>query len=435
MQRTLTWSTRVAVVTLLSAVSLVAAAVSAQAHASLLSSSPGDGAMMAQPPDAVVLRFDEAVDVRSTAVRVFSGSGSTIRLGSAQAVGNATSATEVRLALPTLADDQYLVRWSTTTSDDFHPVSGSFAFSVGVPLQPGFAASQASGPPLGTGIEALLRLVGLLGLAGAVGGGVLLARLSTVLPAGDRAASRLRTWTRRSAVLGSTGVAALGLVLLARAGNLPSGHVLVAWLAAVAGLLSAALMIGRRDPEPGPLRLPTAAWVGLTAAAWGVAALGHGAARPSAGLPGSLVATTHVLATSAWLGGAVLLSALVVPAVRRGESVWARTALAGFARVAVPAFTVSVVTGLLLAAALTRRSGRSRGAPTAGCSWSSWSSSGVPRPPSRCADLPGRPPRPRQASSSVASPGRRVLAARCGRAAGGGPGHRVLPERTSVGPG
>lgn len=151
MPRTLTWSLRVVVVILLAGTSVAAAAVSAQAHASLLSSSPGDGAMMAQPPDAVVLRFDEPVDVHGTAVRVFSASGETIRLGAAEAVGDPTAAaaTEVRVTLPTLVDDQYLVRWATTTSGDFHPVSGSFVFSVGVPLQPGFASSQGSGPPWG----------------------------------------------------------------------------------------------------------------------------------------------------------------------------------------------------------------------------------------------------------------------------------------------
>ena len=291
MQRTLTWAARAAVVGLLASSAIVAAAASAEAHASLLSSTPGDGAMMAQSPDAVVLRFDEPVDVGATAVRVYSGSGETVRVGRARADGNpSAAATEVQVVLPALPDDQYLARWDTTTSDDFHPVSGSFAFSVGVPLQPGFASSQGSGPPVGTAIEALLRMVGLLGLAGAVGGGVLLARLGHRLPAGDPALPRLVGWVRRSAALGSLALVALGLGLVARG----SQSSVRARRGGLARCDRPALYLAPcRCPRPRRTVAEVAptAWLGLCAAAWGVAALGHGGGRPAGGVPGSIVAT------------------------------------------------------------------------------------------------------------------------------------------------
>ncbi len=216
MQRTLRWSLRVLLVTWLAGCALLAAGGSAEAHAALVSSSPGDGAMIAEPPDAVVLRFDEPVDVRATAVRILSGSGETIR----QQLGRGGDGRPVvrrsnrSTAEPPSTGRRSIPRqWSTTTADDFHPVSGAFVFSVGVSLQPGFMATQASGPAWGTGIETALRLVGLLGLAGAVGGSVLLVRLSGVRSDGVGAMHRLRRWTRRSAAFGATSVAGLGLVL------------------------------------------------------------------------------------------------------------------------------------------------------------------------------------------------------------------------------
>ena len=110
-QRTLTWAARAAVVGLLASSAIVAAAASAEGACVVALQHAGDGAMMAQSPDAVVLRFDEPVDVGATAVRVYSGSGETVRVGRARADGNpSAAATEVQVVLPALPDDQYLVR-------------------------------------------------------------------------------------------------------------------------------------------------------------------------------------------------------------------------------------------------------------------------------------------------------------------------------------
>ncbi len=355
MPRGLGWIVRVSIALLLAVGWTALSAGAAQAHASLVSSSPAAGQSMAEAPAELVLTFDLAVDVSDTAVRVVASSGETYRLASAQAAPDpeATAATELHIPLPDLAEDQYLVRWSTVSVDDYHVVAGTFPFGVGVVVEPGGATSGEGAAPVAVLADGLLRFGGLAGLAGALGGALLLLRFGG--RSGDQwpegVPGRLARWARRSALLGSLSVGLLGLVLLASAGALPSTRVFSAWAAAAVGLLVGGVLLGHRPTAAGGPSVSPGTWVPLVAAAWGLGALGHGALRPAGGIPGALVSTAHVTATCAWLGGTVLLTALVVPAMRAGSSPWVGPALRAFAAVAAPAVGLSVVTGFLLASA------------------------------------------------------------------------------------
>ena len=398
MQRTLSWTARVTAVVLLTCAWLAAAAGGAEAHASLVSSSPADGAMVAPAPDAIILRFDEPVDVRATAVRIFSGSGSTIRLEAAQAVGDpdAAVASDVRVALPALLTTSTScvgARRRATTSTRCRAPSPSVS---GSPFNP---ASPPRAAPVHRGGRASRRCCGCWPSSGSPGPWAVRScwcRLDPVLADRDGSGAQLRVgrvarppWARSAWSQPRPGAA--------RAGGQPAfRHVVVAWLAAVGGLLSSGGPRAVGDPRSRwPGRPHRVGWLGLVAAGWGIAALGHGAGRPTAGVPGSVVATTHVLATCTWLGGAVLLiRAGGVGSSVRGDPTWVRSSTRSPSPLLrLQLSLVSVVTGLLLASVLVPSAGALTDSGTGGCCSPSWSSSASPRP--REPSPTGRSARPR----------------------------------------
>jgi methionine-rich copper-binding protein CopC len=157
----------------------------ASAHAVLRSTSPASGAALIAAPREVVLTFDEAPATVGDLVRVTGPDGSVVSVGPARIVG-----TTVHQSLASgLADGGYEVVWRIT-SDDGHPVSNAFAFSVTGPAMstrttpatpaasggsqpsamPGSSApagqtSGASGPTL---VAIAAVIVVLMGLAGFV---------------------------------------------------------------------------------------------------------------------------------------------------------------------------------------------------------------------------------------------------------------------------
>src|SRR6185503_16824709 len=73
---------RLACVAALVVAALVAVAPSASAHATVVSTSPGDGQVVAVAPGVVSVRFDEPVQMQFGALRVFSPSGGRVDEGS-----------------------------------------------------------------------------------------------------------------------------------------------------------------------------------------------------------------------------------------------------------------------------------------------------------------------------------------------------------------
>lgn len=99
-------------------------AVPAHAHDELRSSTPADGDSLAQPPTQVVLTFEEPPVELGTQV-VVTGPNGAVSSGSPRVEGD----TVVQPLQPDAPAGRYTVEWRVT-SDDGHPVSGSFGFTA-----------------------------------------------------------------------------------------------------------------------------------------------------------------------------------------------------------------------------------------------------------------------------------------------------------------
>ena len=141
---------------------LVLPAAPAVAHASLLHSTPGDGAVMAQAPGLVELVFSEPVALVSDGFQLYDNTG-----GHRAVPAEQLDAT-VSASLPSdLPEGSYTLGWRVV-SDDSHPVSGVLSFTVG--------RSGASAPTIAENdsasvdtLYAALNAVGYLGLFCLVG--------------------------------------------------------------------------------------------------------------------------------------------------------------------------------------------------------------------------------------------------------------------------
>lgn len=138
----------------------------ARAHASLLETSPANGAIVAHSPDVVTLRFNEPVV--PVAFRMINPDGKAASLTSFSATNETIS---IKLAAP-LGRGTHLLSWRVISADS-HPVGGSLTFAVGRPSDT--PASSAAGVSVSTPIPLaaaiwLARIALYLGLFGGIGG-------------------------------------------------------------------------------------------------------------------------------------------------------------------------------------------------------------------------------------------------------------------------
>ena len=98
--------------------------ITAFAHARLLGTSPAAGAQLDAAPKVLTLRFDENVQL---AVLKLSVGGADVPVPFDR---GAAAASQVSVALPSLAPGTYRVQWSALTADDGHVVKGTFSFVV-----------------------------------------------------------------------------------------------------------------------------------------------------------------------------------------------------------------------------------------------------------------------------------------------------------------
>lgn len=97
----------------------------ASAHDQLTGSEPADGETVDEAPDEVVLTFSGEIAELGAQVVVADPDGATVSEGDPEVVG-----TEVTQALvPDLPAGDYEVTWRVT-SEDGHPISGTFGFTV-----------------------------------------------------------------------------------------------------------------------------------------------------------------------------------------------------------------------------------------------------------------------------------------------------------------
>ena len=115
---------RTAVAALGAGLVLTLVAAPAYAHDALRSTNPADGSTVAQPPTQVVLTFEEP-PVELGAQVVVTGPAGPVSSGAPRLAGDDVVAD----LQPQAPAGRYTVEWRVT-SDDGHPVSGTFAFTA-----------------------------------------------------------------------------------------------------------------------------------------------------------------------------------------------------------------------------------------------------------------------------------------------------------------
>ena len=264
-------------------VSLAAPAV-AWGHAALVRSDPADRAVVATPPRAVRLVFDDTIQAQP-GVKAIRNGGSSILGGKPRVLDDRT------LVIPLAAGlrpGDYTVLWRAL-SDDGHPLAGIVTFGIGTGRaqpQPGLSLPSDHDPF--RIVERWLFLAGVLAASGAA----------------------LVTLTLRRAVEPPQGLFLVAFLLVAAGGAALAAETslstrfgaVVAGAAVVSAVGAAVAAAGRRYP-----RIAPATWllalVLLPAPSLSGHALDRG--RPWFELP---VDVLHVAASSIWFGGLLALA-------------------------------------------------------------------------------------------------------------------------------
>lgn len=307
------------------------------AHAQLVASSPGPGAIVADSPDELRLVFSEPLEDQFTSLDVVAEDGTVILARAGEIDPDDSYALVV--ADPDLPHGIYQVTWRTLSAADGHTAEGVFSFAVGpligtVPGATGGMVHTETDPA-----RVLGRWLTYIGLLLALG----LAVFQRVVV---RNGPMPRTLVRLLAL--GLGISALATLGVATAGALEAGSVLDYLVgsrngalqlarAIVAGVGAAALLV-----VPPRLAGTAAAAAGLAGIALLVGA-GHAAAVPGpVALLGQVV---HVVGAAVWIGGIVgLLVLLVRPRLVTGRD--ARPAMRTF----VPRFSALALVSIGLVA-------------------------------------------------------------------------------------
>jgi copper transport protein len=352
---------RFAAVPVLAAVLVAAAATPAFAHATLEETSPAAGQVLDQPPKSLTLGFNESVEVALGAIRVFNSKGQRVDIGDTSHPAGQQS--RVRADLPNLDDDSYVVTWRVISADA-HPVRGAFTFQVGKAAAAGnlqslterLLANQGGDNTVGF-LYAVARFGVFASLALLIGAA---AFLILVWPAGreSKGAARL-VW---AGWIGAVVTTVVGIALDgAYAAALPLGDALKpsvisdvldtrfgrVWLLRLVLLVLAVpllrLLVNRRPV----VEYPLPRWWRPAAIVVGVGLLLTPGLSGHAGtgdlVPLALIAdVAHVGGVSLWLGGLIVLLAVVL---RRKHLDELRTVVPAYSRLALGAISVIVVSG------------------------------------------------------------------------------------------
>lgn len=333
----------------------------AAAHASVVATAPGPAEVLERPPTSVSVEFTEAVDPRLGGVVVYDGRGLRVE------GGRVRQPTPERLVLPLegdLGDGTYIMTWRVVSADG-HTVQGTSTFRVGdggaapedvSAVAAGLLAGQRADPSVAFA-WGVARWAVFAALALLVGGAVFAAAVWP--PARDARA------TRRIVLVGWVGLTvatAVGIPLFgaySRGGGPTELLDPDVWRDAVAtrlgtiwlvrlGLLVVAFGLLRVLVPARPadrVGLPRWWWPAATVVGIALVSTPGLAGHASTGdLPALAVIAdaAHTAAMAVWIGGLVVLAAVVLPG-----RVFARMepAIDRFSRVALVSVGVLVVTG------------------------------------------------------------------------------------------
>jgi copper transport protein len=344
------------------ALGAVVQAPPAEAHASLLASSPAELDILTAPPGQVMLVFDEDVEPELSAVLVTGPSGTPLQVGALGHGRFGKSYLTADLSGPAPAGD-YTVTWRVLSPDDGHTTGGGFSYrtTIAGTAKPGARVIDPAATP-GTravvgAIYGTARWTAFLGFALLAGGGYFLVACGPI--GATRRALRL-IGAGGIALLVSTALALLtygpqaegsslsGIVdrqLLTTTLSTHTGHLLLLRLGLLGGLAGVAVVVARSSRRGRHVTLPQGrrSLVLATAAAlattWSFASHSASSAHP---LPLMALDVAHLVACAVWLGGLVALGAAVLPDTGSGLS---RLAARRFSSTAAVCVAVLVVSG------------------------------------------------------------------------------------------
>jgi copper transport protein len=324
-------------VLVLTAISLaIGGASGALAHAVLLRSTPAANARLPAPPANVDLFFSEPLDKKLSTVDVRDTNGVQV---DKKNVSFSSDPTEMRDDLTALKPGFYTVEWTTVSAVDGHHLTGAFPFTVlnadgSTPAGTPPSATSSSGGSAGLDpVDSIVRWLMLIGLIGVAGGFaftliVLYPAAESLAVPDDRRARTYALWLLGAAVPAaallalimdaativrmieaSGGTSSISEVLSSTAGRdaLIRGGLLLLVL-----LLS--WLIAQREERPegkpiavmlgGGLLLGCGALLTMSLTSHAAAGAGSDWAVP--------VDFLHLAGVSLWLGGVVLLPALLL---------------------------------------------------------------------------------------------------------------------------
>jgi copper transport protein len=312
-------------VVLLALVALIAPA-SASAHATLIGTTPADGAVLDRAPQTVRIEFDDRIHVAHGNAAVSNASNASVLAGAPHIAGHT-------LVLPLrtgLADGSYSVRWSIV-SEDGHREQGVLAFAVGSGNASPHSVLGASAPLSWSNL--LLRTLFFFGVLAAGGATVFLVLTRRVL--GDRIRAPLAHlvfFALLAAFLGGS-----GMIHGAPPGTRFVLVVKVAVTIALVGGAAAALA----PTIPLLLYLAGACSLALLAAP---TLAGHSLDRDQPRVLAPLIDVAHIAAAAVWLGG--LLSLLYVLPRASDQGVKRSAAVRRFSSAALVSVVVLGLSGL-----------------------------------------------------------------------------------------
>lgn len=347
---------------------IAAWAAPASAHAIVKETTPAIDSTVADPPDRVIIRFNEAVELAFGAIRVYDTTQHRVDHGNARHQGgNDTVAVALDDDLP---DGTYTVTWRVVSADG-HPIHEAFVFHVGEPgpRPEGIATELLRGQQGAGRLEDALAVVArwvtfaaLLMLVGAFAFWLLIWRGRELTTASERvnrsidrvvvvsligaALGTLAAFVLQGAIAGDLSLGdALGIDVLREVGRTRFGVVSFIRL----GLLAAIVVIAATTRSR---RNNTAAMVAVALAVAAAATPGIAAhAGTSSPVAVNVAADAlHVAAAGVWIGGLLVLLGAVIP-IGRGHDAADRAAasalVARFSDVALVAIGAIVLTGFV----------------------------------------------------------------------------------------
>ena len=324
------------------------------AHAALASTFPAEGSVVPKQPEQVSATFDEPIHMTATSLEVYSPEGDRAD------DGDTTLANPEEIAvtlLPGLGNGTYTAVWHVI-SDDTHPVSGEFTFSIGAPSATHVPALEVSPNNVVSAAFTVIRWLEYMSFALLCGA---VAFLISCWPAGARRAGviRLVTYSWAGLLLSTL----LGLLIQGPyaanegLGQVFNAQLVQATLNSKLGTMSQAreLMAFLAGGAASLLlpRLPTAGqrtrialgvtWAVLTtavAASW--ALYDHastGVQAPWGGVPADII---HLDAMAVWIGGLAVLAGF---ALRGPADEGVATAVPRFSSISLACVGTIVVSG------------------------------------------------------------------------------------------